>query len=304
VRIFSTKGAKLVEIVEEQFPLEREVQRLTEANLQELFDLIPVKSEFELHGLRIDTLAFDKESGAFVIIEYKKDRNFSVVDQGVAYLNLMLNNKADFILEYIHAFPSQSINKQDVDWSQSRIIFIAPEFTRYQQYAIGFKDLGIQLWEVHKYSNGLLIFNEAKSPFTKEPLTAIAKRNPAAKKITEEIKVYNEEDLLKIAEDKVKELYQELKVAVTNLGTDVEVRPTKMYIAFRRKKGFAGVVVLSSKLKVYLSIDISQLQDPLKKARDVKKIGHYSSGDTEIVLSKRDEIPYTLSLIKQAYERN
>ena len=77
-----------------------------------------------------------------------------------------------------------------------------------------------------------------------------------------------------------------------------------MYIAFRRKKGIAGIVVLRSKLKVYLSIDKSQLQDPLKKARDVKKIGHYSSGDTEIVLSKRDEIHYALSLIKQAYERN
>jgi selenocysteine lyase/cysteine desulfurase len=59
-----------------------------------------VKSEFELRGLRIDTLAFYNESKAFVIIEYKKDRNFSVVDQGMAYLNLMLNNKADFILEY------------------------------------------------------------------------------------------------------------------------------------------------------------------------------------------------------------
>lgn len=52
-----------MEIVEEQFPLEREVQRLTEVNLQELFDLVLVESEFELHGLRIDTLAFDKESG-------------------------------------------------------------------------------------------------------------------------------------------------------------------------------------------------------------------------------------------------
>ena len=140
-----------------------------------------VKSEFELHGLRVDTLAFDKESRAFVIIEYKKDRNFSVVDQGVAYLNLMLNNKADFILEYNEAFSSQPLKRGEVDWSQSRIIFISPEFTRHQQYAIGFKDLGIQLWEVHKYSNGLIIFNEAKSPFTKEPLTAIAKRNPALK---------------------------------------------------------------------------------------------------------------------------
>lgn len=70
MRIFSTKGTKLVEIIEKRFPLESEVQRLTEANLQELFDLILVRSEFELHGLRIDTLAFDKESRAFVIIEY------------------------------------------------------------------------------------------------------------------------------------------------------------------------------------------------------------------------------------------
>src|SRR5919112_5376556 len=214
MRIFSIKDAKLVEITEEQFPLEREIQRLTEANLQELFNLVLVRSEFELHGLRIDTLAFDKDSSGFVIIEYKKDRNFSVVDQSVAYLNLMLNNKADFILEYNEVFSSEPLKREDVDWSQSRIIFIAPEFTRYQQYAIGFKDLGIQLWEVHKYNNGLLVFNEAKSPFTKEPLTAIAKRNPAAKRITEEIKVYSEEDLLEIAEDKVKELYQELKTAI------------------------------------------------------------------------------------------
>jgi predicted transport protein len=221
-------------------------------------------------------LAFDKESGAFVIIEYKKERNFSVVDQGVAYLNLMLNNKADFILEYNEAFSGQPLKRENVDWSQSRIIFIAPEFTRHQQYAIGFKDLGIQLWEVHKYSNGLLVFNEAKSPFTKEPLTTIAKKNPAAKRVSEEIKVYNEGDLLEIAEDNVKELYQELKAAITNLGTDVEVRPTKMYIAFRRNKGFTGVVVLRSKLKVYLNVDISQLQDPMKNARDVKDIGHYS----------------------------
>ena len=211
-------------------------------------------------------MAFDNESGVFVIIEYKKDRHFSVIDQGVAYLNLMLIHKTEFLYAY-YKKTAKMLEKEDIDWTQSRIIFITPEFTKYQHYAIGFKDLGIQLWEAHKYSNGLLVFNEVKSLFTKEPLTTIAKRNPAAKKIAEEIKVYNEEDLLEIAEEKVKELYQELKAAVTNLGSDVEVRPTKMYIAFRRKKGFAGVVVLRSKLKVYLSIDISQLQDPLKKGK-------------------------------------
>jgi hypothetical protein len=88
LRIFSINGTKLTEVREQQFPLEREIQRITEANMQDLFELDLVKSEFELHGFRIDTLAFDNESKAFVIIEYKKDRNFSVVDQGVAYLYL------------------------------------------------------------------------------------------------------------------------------------------------------------------------------------------------------------------------
>jgi predicted transport protein len=304
VRIFYTKGLKLEEIIEEQFPLEREIQRLTEANLQRLFDLVLVRSEFELHGLRIDTLAFDKDSSGFVIIEYKKDRNFSVVDQGVAYLNLMLNNKADFILEYNEASSSESLKRQEVDWSQTRIIFIAPEFTRYQQYAIGFKDLGIQLWEVHKYSNGLLVFNEAKSPFTKEPIATIAKSNPIAKKVTEEIKVYTEEDHLNGVDSNIKELYFELKSAILTLGNDIEMRPKKMYVAFRRKQAFVSFLFLKSKLKAYLNIEKDQVDDRLKKARDVKDIGHYSSGKTEIIIQEKSDTHYALSLIKQAYERS
>jgi predicted transport protein len=284
--------------------LEREIQRLTEANLQELFDLVLIRSEFELHGLRIDTLAFDKDSSGFVIIEYKKDRNFSVVDQGVAYLNLMLNNKADFILEYNEASSSEPLKREDVDWSQSRIIFIAPEFTRYQQYAIGFKDLGIQLWEVHKYSNGFLVFNEAKSPFTKEPITTIAKNNPIAKKVTEEIKVYTEEDHLNGVDDNVKELYFELKSAILMLDNDIVIRPKKHYMAFRRKQGFVSVIFLRSKHKAYLNIKIDQLQDPLKKSRDVEGIGHYSTGKTEIIITDRNDISYSIPLIKQAYERS
>ena len=298
VRIFSTKGAKLVEIVEEQFPLEREVQRLTEANLQELFDLIPVKSEFELHGFRIDTLAFDKESGAFVIIEYKKDRNFSVVDQGISYLNLMLNNKADFILEYNEAFSGQPLKRGEIDWSQSRIIFISPEFTRHQHYTIGFKDLGIQLWEVHKYSNGLLVFNEVKSPFTKEPLTAIAKKNPAAKKITEEIKVYTEEDHFSGVNDNIKELYQTLKVRILDLANDIQVKTNKTYIAFRRKKNFVGVRVKKSLLKLTITVPKSDLNDPLNKAREIDGIL------SEVSIKEPSEIQYVLQFIQQSYNRN
>lgn len=217
----------------------------------------------------------------------------------------MLNNKADFILEYNESpHPSHNLKREELDWSQSRIIFISPEFTKYQQYAIGFKDLGIQLWEVHKYNNGLLVFNEVKSPSTKEPITAIAKNNVAARKVAEEIKVYTEDDHLQYVDDSAREMYSELKSAILILGKDIEVRPKKQYVAFRRKQAFVSIVFLKSKLKAYLNIEIKQINDPINKARDVKDIGHYSSGKTEIIINNREEISYALTLIKQAYEKS
>ena len=81
-----------------------------------------VKSEFALQKFRIDTLAYDKEANAFVIIEYKRSKNYSVIDQGYAYLSLMLNNKSDFILEFNENLNS-SLKRNDVDWSQSRVLF-------------------------------------------------------------------------------------------------------------------------------------------------------------------------------------
>jgi predicted transport protein len=93
-------------------------------------------------------------------------------------------------------------------------------------------------------------------------------------------------------------------VSKITLGNDIEMRPKKKYVAFRRKQAFVSFLFLKSKLKAYLNVEIDQIDDPLKKARDVKDVGHYSSGKTEIIIKEKSEIPYALSLIKQAYERS
>ncbi|MFL6348787.1 MAG: DUF5655 domain-containing protein [Nitrososphaeraceae archaeon] len=135
-------------------------------------------------------------------------------------------------------------------------------------------------------------------------MTAIAKNNAVARKVTEEIKVYTEEDHLKSVDDNVKEMYSELKSAILSLGKDIEVRPKKQYVAFRRKQAFVSFVFLRSKLKAYLNVGTNEINDLLKKARDVKDIGHYSTGETEITIKDRNEIQCVLSLIKQAYEKS
>lgn len=48
------------------------MQKLTENNLDSIFGLEFIATEFQLHNLRIDTLAFDNETSSFVIIEYKR----------------------------------------------------------------------------------------------------------------------------------------------------------------------------------------------------------------------------------------
>ncbi|GAJ02094.1 unnamed protein product, partial [marine sediment metagenome] len=133
--LFRIQGAKLERIKGVPFRQEREIQTITEANLDQIFELAFVKSEIAVGNFRIDTLAFDAQASAFVIIEYKKDTSFSVVDQGYAYLSLMLNNKADFILEFNES-STTSLRKNDVDWSQSRVLFVSPSFTSYQRQAI------------------------------------------------------------------------------------------------------------------------------------------------------------------------
>ncbi|WP_325162590.1 DUF5655 domain-containing protein [Francisella philomiragia] len=267
-------------IKEKPFRLEKEIQLLTEDNIQIVFGLELVKSEFALNNFRIDSLAFDRDTKSFVIIEYKRDKNFNVIDQGYAYLSLMLNNKADFILEYNEG-SEQSLNRKDVDWSQSRVIFISQAFTNYQREAINFKDLPIELWEVKRYENKTISYEQIRKTDSQESIKTISKKDNAIDSVSKEIKVYSEEDLVSKASDEIKELYMQLKVAVLNFG-DIDIKPNKHYIAFVGVKNIIDVQVQKKALKIWINLPIGSLDDPKKIARDMSNIGHLGNGDYEI----------------------
>lgn len=288
-------------IKEKPFRLEKEIQLLTEDNIQIVFGLELVKSEFALNNFRIDSLAFDRDTKSFVIIEYKRDKNFSVIDQGYAYLSLMLNNKADFILEYNEG-SEQSLNRKDVDWSQSRVIFISQAFTNYQREAINFKDLPIELWEVKRYENKTISYEQIRKTDSQESIKTISKKDNAIDSVSKEIKVYSEEDLVSKASDEIKELYMQLKVAVLNFG-DIDIKPNKHYIAFIGVKNIIDVQVQKKALKIWINLPIGSLDDPKKIARDMSNIGHLGNGDYEIQIGFDNDFEYVLSLIKQSVKK-
>ena len=229
--IFTINGAKLDLISELPFNLEMDIQRLVERNLKTIFGLEFITSEFILDELRIDSLAYDEESSSFVIIEYKRDKNFSVIDQGLAYLATLLKNKAEFILLY-NEKTSKSIRKEKVDWSQSRVIFIAPFYTTYQRKAIEFKDFPIELWEIKKYSNNTILFNQVQAPEKGESITKIGQSSEVVRSISREIVTYTEEYQLEKCDSRIKDVYKELKDLILSLSPEITMKVTKILFRF------------------------------------------------------------------------
>ncbi len=303
MRLFSTgQNEKLQSIKELPFKLEKEIQKISEQNLEIIFGLDFVKSEFSLNNFRIDTLAFEKETQSFVIIEYKRDKNFSVIDQGYAYLSLMLNNKADFILEY-NENCKDNLKKADVDWSQSKVIFVSPSFTSYQREAINFKDLPIELWEIKRYSNNSIIYNQIKTSGAQESIKTISKQDETIEKVSKEIKVYTEQELLGKANDATIELYEQFKNAVLSLD-NIEIKPTKLYVAFVGSSNIVDVEIQKNKLKIWINLAKGELDDTKKLARDVSNVGHWGNGAYEIKVENDENLEYILSLIKQSLKKN
>lgn len=301
--LYKIQGAKLQSIKEEVFKLEIDIQSITEHNLENIFGLKFIKSEFALNNLRIDTLAFDLESKSFVIIEYKRDKNFSVIDQGYAYLSLMLNNKADFILEY-NENSNNNLIRDDIDWSQSRVIFVSPSFSKYQQQAINFKDLPIELWEISKYENNIIQYNRLKSSENSESINKIKKSQDIKDKALEEIRVYTENDHLQKSDEDIKSLYEEFRNQILNLDNTIEVIPKKQYIAFKSSSNFIDVLPQKNQIKFWLNMSKGELKDPYNLARDVSSTGHWGNGDYEFILSSPSEFINIMPLIKQSYEKN
>ncbi|SHH67873.1 DUF5655 domain-containing protein [Winogradskyella jejuensis] len=302
MNIYSLQSKNSIQVLKEKpFKLEREIQALFESNLDDLMNLQLVKSEFSIKNKRIDTLAYDTQSNAFIIIEYKRSKNISVVDQGFTYLSLMLENKADFIVEYNETL-KQNLQRTDVDWSQTRVVFVSTGFTENQKTATNFKDIAIELWEVKRYENNLISVNQIKKSKSAESVKPITSSNTELQAVTKEIKVYSEEDHTLNKSDSAVELYETFRDAILNFKEDIEIIPRKKRIAFKGNRIICDILIQKSGIKLWVNLKSGELDDPKNLMRDVSNIGHWGNGDYELVIKNTDDLEYIMSLIKQAIQ--
>lgn len=318
MELYNLKEDNLEEVRLVPFKLEKDIQALVEKNTKSIFELEFIETEFRVENYRIDSLCFDDENNSFVIIEYKKGSSYSVVDQGMTYLQLMLNNKADFLLK-LSQHKNKVLDMKDVDWSQSKIIFVAESFNSYQKDSVNFDNLPFELWEIKRFTNNTIVFNKHKSN-SKESIGSFtdSKKNNALKNISKEVKVYKEEDIITKTKQPLLEKWEELKEYMFELvGTELEVK--RNYISLVLENKMNKTIAYFNFQKNGIRMDFSRgnlkadgtksknyftLDDPKKIAKEASWTWKSGNQGTvyKIPINESTNVDYLMFLIKQKYK--
>jgi len=314
MNLYHIKGQSLSIIQHEEFKLEKDLQKIVETNLETLFGFTFVSSEFSIGEFRLDTLAYDEENKAFVIIEYKKRHRASVIDQGFSYLSSMLDNKADFILEF-NERGTQDLKRSEVNWSLSRVLFISPSFNRYQKNSVNFKDIPFELWEIRRFADGIISVDQVHAS-SKESIEQItpAQNNSVINRVSSEIQVYPEEDHISKLSPAMLEVWEDLRANLED-WPDSSFYARKSYIGLRRgNKTVCYIHFQKNALKIAISRgektedgersgNFFDLDDYKKLA--IEKDWTFKSGRTGheylITLKGLRDVSYVLQLIEQKY---
>jgi predicted transport protein len=302
--IFKINNQKLELIKEKKIVLEKDIQRLTEQNLETIFGYKFIKSEVIVDKFRFDTLAWNPESKSFIIIEYKKDRNFSIVDQGFSYLSLLVNKKEFFLYEYFEK-TKKNLSRSEVDWSQSRVVFISPVFTPHQINSINFKNMAFDLYEVKVLENNTILYNPIKPADSGESINLLI-GDSKIETITKEIKNYSVDGMFKPGWDKSRQVFDILNETILALDPNIKQSPVKYYTGYKIGQ---KIVVLIRANKASLSIQFPRslpdvFKDPDKLVKEIpNSVKYYNQHISYYEQSNNEDTDYAVMLIKQAYAR-
>lgn len=319
IKLFRLAGGTATELQGSASDLERPLQTLIEANLQPLLNIRFIASEHstgKTHGGRIDSLGLD-ENNCPVVLEYKRSVGENVINQGLFYLDWLMDHKAEFKLLVLDKLGTAAADA--IDWSAPRVVCIAADFTKYDGHAVQQIGRNIELIRYRRFGDDLLLLESANAgsdttakatpgrqvktgstmPTTPAPvgvLTVAVNGKP-----TGPDKSFAE--LLVDLPEPTRQLLDSLADYTLSLGDDVQRKDLRLYAAFKRLKNFATVVLHKKNcLLLYLHVDPATALAILPKARDVTHIGHWGTGNLEVTLSSMADLDAAKPFINAAYE--
>lgn len=299
IKLYRIHQRKADEVPGSAVELEKSLQIIIENNLDSLLGVRFLASEYSTgreHGGRIDTLGID-ENGCPVIIEYKKAINENVINQGLFYLDWLLDHKAEFKLLVMEKLGQAEAS--GIDWAVPRLVCIASDFTKYDERAVKQINRNIDLIRYRRFGEDLFSLDLAWKTTADAQLAAVDKgRGSSVKRFSDKPVVKAIEEL----DQPMRDLWESLQSFLFALGDDVSVRKLKLYLAYTRIKTFACIVAQKKQLVVYLHLDPDSIVLKEGFTRDVRKIGHWATGNLEVTIANREQLEKAEPLIVRSYE--
>lgn len=287
---------------------ERDLQKLFEFNLEELLGVRFVASEVttgDRQRGRIDTLGLDQD-GYPTIIEFKKSNKENIINQGLFYLDWLVDHRGDFTMMAQKAFSSGF----NIDWSHPRVILIAESFSEYDKYAVNRIGANIELWTFRKYGDNLLYLDSlfVAAPQPTKGTTVLTPTEPETQAETreqEEVSLYTVEDHTYNKPKEVIQLFEQLREYILGLAEEGEIieKANKMYIGYKHGKNFCEIWLQVKALRIWLDISPAELDDPDHLVRDVSQIGHWGTGESEIKLTEIGDVDKVIRLVEQSFRQ-
>lgn len=301
IKLFSIRQGLVAELAGTTDTIEKSVQTLFESNLEALLGVRFLATEFTTtHGGRIDTLGVD-ENGCPVILEYKRSSNENVINQGLFYLDWLMDHQKDFQWLVLDKLGKPVADA--VDWSAPRLICIAGDFNRYDDHAVKQIQRNIELIRYRRFGTDLLMLDLVATTAVKVG-PSYAKPKPSNEGSVTPEKYKTIATTLTELDAGMVDRFEALRAFVLALGDDVQETTLRFYIAYKRIKNFACIEFRpsSKKILVYLKVDPIGVKLEQGFSRDVSKIGHFGTGDLEITLSTAEDLELAKPFIQQSYE--
>lgn len=299
MKLFRLVGNGVEELSGYTVTVEKSLQTLMERNLEALLGIRFLASEYftgKKHRGRIDTLGID-ENNSPVIIEYKRSTNENVINQGLYYLDWLMDHQADFMVLVMNRLGHEIA--QSVDWSAPRLLCVAGGFTKYDEHAVQQINRNIELYTYKRYGDDLLLLdlvNATTAHFQTEDGELLEAKTPSSSKTVS--------DYLAQASEELTDRFEALRAFMIALGDDVQMNTLKHYFAFKRIKNFACVEIhpQTKCISVYVKVNPDTVELEPSFTRDVRQIGHYGTGDLEIIIANDDQLERSKALIHRSYE--
>jgi len=288
--------------------VEKALQGLFEQNLEALLGVRFLATEYStglVHGGRIDTLGID-EDGSPVIIEYKRMTNENVINQGLFYLDWLMDHKKEFQWLVLDVLGKEVANK--VEWSAPRLVCIAGDFTKYDGHAVKQINRSIELIRYRRFGTDLLMIELVHNPrvaaktAVTEPAEQLSAEDgqPAKDRYLSQRIDYRLEN----ASPEMREIWGSIVEFLMSLGEDVQMKELKVYVAFKRIKNFVCLEIYpqSKTIMAFLKLNPDTVSLEPGFSRDVRKIGHFGTGDLELALRTPADFVKAQPLLQRAYD--